>query len=130
MRRAGAGIHYHTPDRRLVNLTYRLNRSDQDDDTDFEDTDMSFLWPVNPRLEMVGRWLYSLDHDRTMEAFAGLQYGECCWKVRALVRNFVNSPEEESNLTFMLQLELASLGTFGSDVAEFLERGVYGYEVE
>ena len=38
------------------------------------------------------------------------------WKVRALVRSFVNSPDEDPNLSFMLQLELASLGTFGSDI--------------
>lgn len=130
MRRSSAGFYYHTPEQHLINLTYRLNRSDLDDDTDFEDTDLSFLWPVNPRMKLVGRWLYSLRDDKTMEAFAGVQYGQCCWKVRALVRSFVNSSDEEPNLSFMLQLELASLGAFGNDIEEFLERGVYGYEVE
>ncbi len=51
-------------------------------------------------------------------------------KVRALVRSFLNSPDEDPNLSIMLQLELASLGAFGNDIEEFLERGVYGYEVE
>ncbi len=130
MRKSSVGLHYHTPEQRLINLTYRLNRSDSDDDTDFENTDMSFLWSVNPHLKLVGRWLYSVRDDKTMEAFAGVQYGQCCWKVRALVRSFLNSPDEDPNLSFMLQMELASLGAFGNDIEEILERGVYGYEVE
>lgn len=130
MRNSSVGLYYHSPEQRLLNFTYRLNRSDLDDDTDFEDTDTSFLWPVNPRLKLVGRWLYSLRHDQTMEAFAGVQYGQCCWKVRALVRSFLNSPDEDPELSFMLQLELASLGSFGNNIEDFLERGVYGYEVE
>ncbi len=130
MRNNSIGLYYHSPQQRLLNLTYRLNNSDQGDDTSFENTDMSFLWPVNPHLKLVGRWLYSLRDDKTMEAFAGVQYGQCCWKVRALVRSFLNSPDDDPNLSFMLQMELASLGTFGNDIEEFLERGVYGYEVE
>jgi LPS-assembly protein len=68
-------------------------------------------------------------YDKTMEAVGGLQYSSCCWRVRALVRNFVDSPEDESELSFMLQVELSSLGAFGSDVEDFLQRSVYGYEV-
>ena len=129
-RKSNLGIHYHGPKQTLVNLTYRLNQSDTADDTDFEDTDLSFRWPVNPRLELVGRWLYSLRNDQTLDAFAGVEYGACCWRIRALVRNFVSSVEEDSTFSVMLQFELAGLGKFGNDIEEFLERGVYGYEVE
>jgi LPS-assembly protein len=129
-RKASFGIHYRSPEQRLVNLTYRLNRSDRDDDTDFEDTDLSFRWPVNPNLELVGRWLYSLRYDQTLEAFAGIEYGRCCWRTRLLVRNFVINPDDDPNLSIMLQVELAGLGAFGNDIEDFLERGVYGYEVE
>jgi LPS-assembly protein len=127
-RKSSFGLHYRTPGQQLFNLTYRLNRGTLVD-TDYEDTDMSFRWPVSRQLEFVGRWLYSMRYEKTMEAVGGLQYGQCCWRVRALVRNFVNSPEDESELSFMLQLELSSLGAFGSDVDDFLEHSVYGYEV-
>jgi LPS-assembly protein len=130
LRKGTLGIHYRNPQRQLVNLSYRLNETDRTDDTTFEDTELSFRWPVNPRLELVGRWLYSLRYDQTMEAFGGLEYGSCCWRVRALVRNFVSSADQEPNLSFMLQLELTGLGAFGNGIEEFLERGIYGYEVE
>lgn len=130
LRKGTLGIHYRGPQRQLLNLSYRLNETDLTDDTTFEDTELSFRWPVSPRLELVGRWLYSLRYDQTMEAFGGLQYGSCCWRIRALVRNFVSSTDQEPNLSIMLQLELSGLGAFGNGIAEFLERGIYGYEVE
>lgn len=133
-RKSSAGVYYHSQERRLFNLTYRLNRADRLDlsgeDTSFEDTDMSFLWPATRNLDLIGRWLYSLRHDQTMEAFAGVQYGRCCWRLRAVVRQHVISTDDDPELSFMLQLELASLGSFGNDIEDFLQRGVYGYEVE
>ncbi len=130
MRKGSLGLHYHGPRGRLVNLAYRMNKDEGNIDTDYEDTDLSFRLPMNHQWEVVGRWLYSLRHQQTMESFAGVEYGRCCWRVRALLRKFVNSPTEDSNLSFMLQFELAGLGAFGNDIQDFLKRGVYGYEVE
>ncbi len=130
IRKANFGLHYHGPHGRLVNLSYRLNRDDSNFDTDYEDTDLSFRLPVNHEWEVVGRWLYSLRHKQTQEAFAGVEYGQCCWRVRALLRQFVNSPAEDEEFSFLLQFELAGLGAFGNDIQDFLKRGVYGYEVE
>jgi LPS-assembly protein len=131
LRKNSLVLHYRDPRKHIVNLAYRLNETELDDDTAFEDTDLSFRWPLNPRFELVGRWLYSLRHERTMEAFGGLEYGRCCWRVRFLVRQFVNSPDQvNEDLSLMLQVELSGLGAFGSDVPEFLERNIYGYAVE
>jgi LPS-assembly protein len=99
-------------------------------DTNYDDTDLSFRWPIGPNLELVGRWLYSLEHERTSEAFGGVEYGKCCWKVRALLRNYVDSDTENSQFAFMLQVELAGLGALGNRIDQFLERGVYGYDLE
>ncbi len=130
IRKSGLGLHYRGPDEQLLNLTYRQNDSDRNDDTDYEDTDLSFRWPLGSRWEMVGRWLYSLEHAKTMEAFGGIEYRHCCWRVRTIVRSFVNSPDEQADFSVLLQFELTGLGTLGSDIDEFLERGVFGYEVE
>ncbi len=130
IRKSGLSVHYRGPDDRLLNLTYRQNDSDRNDDTDYQDTDLSFSWPVNPRWQLVGRWLYSLEHDKTMEAFGGIEYKHCCWRVRTVVRSFVNSPDEQADFSVLLQFELTGLGALGSDIDGFLERGVYGYEVE
>lgn len=130
LRKSAIGVHYNTPQKQLLNLNYRMNETDLNDNTSFEDTELSFRWPVYSHLELVGRWLYSLRHNQTMEAFGGVQYGSCCWKIRGVVRNFVSDTDQESNLSFMLQVELSGLGKFGNNIESFLERGIYGYEVE
>jgi LPS-assembly protein len=119
-------LSYHSPDRRALNLAYRYNRGDLD--TAFEDLDMSVQWPLGTRWEMVGRWYYSLRHRDTMEAFAGLAYNSCCWRVQGVVRHFRNSVEDDPNTAFMLQVELSGLGRFGDDLGAFLEQEILGYQ--
>ncbi len=124
-------IRYQTPENRIVNASYRFNLDTQlsgpQEDTSYEDTDISFRWPVNSGLEVVGRWYYSMLHEETMEAFAGLEFGRCCWRVRAVARRYKNKPGEDLNNSILLQLELAGLGEFGQRVDRFLEQTIYGY---
>ena len=127
-------IRYQTPHNQIVNAAYRYNLDPgpvtPQQDTSYEDTDLSFRWPVNSQVELVGRWYYSLLYDETMEAFAGIEYGHCCWRVRAIARRYKNKPGEDLNNSFLLQVELAGLGEFGQRVDRFLERGIYGYRSE
>jgi LPS-assembly protein len=76
----------------------------------------------------VGRWFYSLLYSETVEAFAGVEYGRCCWRFRLLGRHLKNSPESAGSNSFMVQMELAGLGSIGQRVDKFLERGIYGYQ--
>ncbi|MEA3274373.1 MAG: LPS assembly protein LptD [Pseudomonadota bacterium] len=122
-------LHYETPEEHLVNLAYRFDLGTSEE-TRYEDTDISFRWPVNPKLQFVGRWFYSLLHSETIEAFAGVEYGQCCWRMRLLGRHLKNKPDSEGNTTIMVQMELAGLGTIGQQVDKFLERGIYGYHAE
>lgn len=122
-------LHYETPGRHLVNLAYRYDLGTTEA-TRYEDTDLSVRWPVGPQLELVGRWFYSWLYDETLEAFAGLEYGQCCWRVRVLGRHFKNRPEETGSNSVMVQLELSGLGALGHQIDKFLERGIYGYRAE
>ena len=122
-------LRYQTPDARLLNLAYRYNLGTSVDDR-YEDTDLTFRLPLGRRVEVVGRWLYSLLYEETMDAFAGIEFGQCCWRVRLLARNYKNSPDNSSNTSVMLQVELAGLGAFGQSIDKFLESGIYGYQTE
>ena len=122
-------IHYQTPEARLLNLAYRYNLGNSTLDR-YEDTDLAFRLPIGQRVELVGRWLYSLLYDQTMDSFAGIEFGQCCWRMRLLARNFKNSPDTNGTTSVMLQLELAGLGTFGQSVDKFLESGIYGYHTD
>ena len=125
----GVELHYETPKRHLVNLAYR-NDLGTTPATRYEDTDLSVRWPVTPQLELVGRWFYSWLFDETLDAFGGLEYGECCWRVRLLGRHFKNGPDEAGSNSVMVQVELVGLGALGHQIDKFLERGIYGYQVD
>jgi LPS-assembly protein len=119
-------IRYQTPEARLVNLAYRYNDGLVDLDR-YEDTDLTFRLPVGRRVELVGRWLYSLLYDQTMDAFAGIEFGQCCWRMRLLARNYKNNADSDGTTSVMLQVELAGLGALGQSVDKFLETEIYGY---
>lgn len=119
-------LRYRAPDDRLINAVYQFDQG-SNPSTRYEDTDLSFRWPVGNRVELVGRWLYSLLYNETMEAFAGLEYGRCCWRLSVVGRHFKNRPEDSGNTSIMVQLELAGLGRLGHQIDQLLQRGIYGY---
>jgi len=122
-------LEYRDPENRLLNLAYRADDSVADINR-YEDTDMSFRLPLGKQVEVVGRWLYSLRYEQTMDAFAGIEYGKCCWRVRLLGRHFKRRPDENASTSIMLQVELAGLGAIGNPIGKFLEREIYGYSLE
>ncbi len=108
-------------DKTLFNVGYRYARDI------FEQSDISFRFPITSQLNAVGRWDYSLRHDRTMEAFAGLEYSNCCYAVRAVGRHYVNDIDNDANTAYYLQLELKGLTNLGNKVGDFLEDNLLGY---
>jgi LPS-assembly protein len=109
-------------DRKIVNLTYRFRR-------DFlEQSDMSFVWPLNRRLSAVGRWNYSIDRSRTIDGYAGLEYENCCYIVRGIARQYLNDLDGDENNAILLQLELKGLTSLGDRVKDFLGKGILGYD--
>ena len=114
-------LQYHLDDRRIVNAAYRFRR-DQLTQTDF-----SFLWLLDPRWRLVGRWNYSLRDHRPLETLAGVQYESCCWVFRVATRRYVSDIAGNTTHSLYLQLELKGLGSLGQSVEDILERGILGY---
>lgn len=119
-------LRYAPGDDRVVNLAYRYNlgRSLMER---YEDTDLSFHLPLGGNLGLVGRWLYSWLNEETVDAFAGIEYGRCCWRLRLVGRHIKTPTQQEGNTSIMIQLELAGLGALGSSIDKLLEQGIYGY---
>jgi LPS-assembly protein len=116
-----AQVNYLGDEGGVFNGAYRLR------DGVIEQTDLAFLWPVNPQLSLIGRHYHSLREDRLLEALAGVEYGRCCWRIRALVRKFSDDDDNGHNFGAQLQLELNGLGRLGNNIDSTLERGIYGY---
>jgi LPS-assembly protein len=116
-------IQYRPESQRVVNLGYRFQR-DQ-----LEQADLSIAWPVTDSWRIYARTLYSLRDKDSIERFAGFEYGSCCWRVRAVAREYLSSRTGQRDTGFYVQLELKGLSNVGQAADAFLERSIRGYSV-
>lgn len=127
MQRSTAGIHYRDENERIFNATYR-SRYDATD-TDIEQTDVSFKWPINNSWSTVGRWNYSQEENLSLETFLGFEKDTCCWRLRVIARRYVNNDiDEEPTEGLFFQFELKGLTSLGGKIDTFLEQGIQGYQ--
>lgn len=94
-------------------------------------TDLSFIWPLATNWNILGRWQEDLENNQTPEALLGLEYSNCCWKVRVAARQWIEDDDttatEDSSLYLQFILKgLGALGTGGNsafdDIIGFKER--------
>lgn len=119
--RGNVQLQYRTDKRQLLNLGYRFRRDV------LEQVDTSFLWPLTPNWQLIGRWNYSLTNNRTFNALAGIGYESCCWGLKLVGRSFVNNDNGDRNTTVYLQIELKGLVGLGRKIDHLLERDILGY---
>jgi LPS-assembly protein len=122
-------LRYAPAEDRVVNFAYRYSLG-QTEPERYENTDFSFRLPLSPRVGLVGRWLYSLLDSDTVDAYAGIEFGRCCWRLRILGRQLKTNADSDGNTSIMLQLELAGLGAVGNQIDKLLEQGIDGYELD
>jgi len=106
---------------RVVNASYRYRASA------LEQVDASVVLPLRDRLRMVARWNYSLFDRSSIEAFAGLEWEDCCIAWRVLGRHYVRNREGDRSNALYFEMELKGLGSFGRRTDELLERAILGY---
>ena len=105
----------------VVNLQYRYRR-------DFlEQVDASTAFPLNEKVKLVGRVNYSFRDDKTLEAFAGFEWDNCCYAFRVLGRHYVRNVEGDTSNALFLELELKGIGAIGRRTENFLQRAILGY---
>jgi LPS-assembly protein len=114
-------VQYRPEGSRVVNVGYRFQRDR------LEQADVSAAWPVSPQWRLYGRMLYSLRDDHAIEQFAGVEYGSCCWGLRAVARRYVSNRTGEQDTGYFLQLELKGLSNVGTAADAFLEKAIRGY---
>ncbi|PIE24874.1 MAG: hypothetical protein CSA60_02660 [Neptuniibacter caesariensis] len=89
-------------------------------------TDLSFIWPINPQWTTMGRWLYDLEGKDSLETSLGLEYASCCWKVSFSGRRWLDNANEYDT-GFFLNFTLKGLGSFGSGGNGFMN-DIIGYK--
>jgi len=120
---------YLFPEDGVINLNYRYRRNPSNGVDQLKQVDFSFLYPINPRWSVVGRYYYSLlEADRKpLEIIGGVQWDSCCLAVRALARRYVKNREGDMNNSFQVEFVLKGLSSVGQDTDRTLRRAILGY---
>ena len=118
MNQGSTALRYQASPLRYLQLSYRFRRGN------FEQTDAIASWPLNPRWRLAGRWTYSLEDQRSLEALGGVEYRSCCWAAQMAWRRNLNGDGDEFNSSLYLQLELNGLGRIGEGLDELLQRDI------
>jgi len=114
------GVRYQPDPLRVANLSYSFSPDN------FEQADTSLAWPLARDWRFVGRWAYSLQQNKTVEAFGGIEYESCCWAFRTVLRRYLSGTQMTNS--FLFQLEFKGLTGVGGGTVDFLERSIPGYE--
>ena len=161
--RSGSAMFHYQPEdnpNKVVNLGYRYRNDQvvynqltgkwqfggdfgQEGDPNFvkdyykiQQHDFSMMWPIVPQWNLITRWQYDYARNRTLEAFGGFEYDNCCWKLRVINRYWVSNDEysqiapqnEKGDHGLFLQIVLKGLGGLtGAKVESFLDKGIEGY---
>ena len=127
--KASAALRYQPESGRLVNAAYRFLRADPLREHDeLEQVDLSLAWPLRGSWRAIGHWRHALNRNRGIESFAGLEYNGCCFAMRTVLRRHLASATDEYTNALYLHFELKGLGGAGSGRADFVARGIPGYE--
>jgi LPS-assembly protein len=115
------GVQYRPRGDTVVNLSYRY-RAGQ-----IEQWEGSTAWQLNRQWTVYARYLYSARDGKSLDAFAGLEYESCCWRLRVVANRYVSNRTGSQDTSIALQLELKGLSSVGNTSDAFLERGIRGY---
>jgi len=128
---SGIGVQHRFGKEGVVNVSYRFRRGF------LEQIDGTALVPLNDRWSLVGRYYYSLQDSRLLEAFGGVQYDSCCIAARVVERRFINNltyginnsivDAKPSNVLFF-EIEFKGIGSSGTRTENFLRRAMLGYQ--
>ncbi|MFB9887215.1 LPS-assembly protein LptD [Balneatrix alpica] len=98
-------------------------------------TDLSFIWPLSAQYSLLARWNHDLKEKRSLETLIGLEYENCCWRIRGMHRHWYDgdAPVAERNRNgVFLQFILKGLAGFdtvqgdGANTKSVLE-GITGF---
>jgi LPS-assembly protein len=127
----GGFLRYRSDNDHIVHAGYRYQRT-----ADVDQTDLAVIWPLTKRYSLIGRWNYDLNTQRTIEGLAGIEYNDCCWQVRAIVRHYLDTPsarqfaEANTQTGFYFQVVFKGLAGLGGSVESLLSKSIRGYTTE
>lgn len=128
--RGGAFVNFRASNRKIMYLGYRYQRDSIDQ------TDVAMMWPLGNRYAVIGRWNFDLNSKRTIEGLAGIEYNDCCWKLRLVARRYLDTPSARlfddavSRTGIFFQVVFKGLASLDDSVESLLQESIRGYVSE
>lgn len=114
-------LQYHPSRNRIVSLSYRFIDNLQ------EQADFSTQWPLSRRFTGIARWNFSIRDRETLQAYAGIEFNNCCWALRMVGRQRILS-DGAIDKGMLFELELTGLGKLGVSPENPLKQGQFIFE--
>jgi LPS-assembly protein len=130
-------LSYSTPRQQIFNLGYNWRRYTGLDPRfdDINQIDASTYLPVSKHWSLFFRSLYDLKRNDSVNDMVGIEYNNCCWRVRVLHQNTLNQAfgsvvgsVVDSRKSTLIEFQLKGLGGVGTRVTSTLEENIRGYE--
>ncbi len=125
--KAEVSLQYRPDPSRVVNIGYRFQQDALNQSVILKQWDASVAWPIAEHWNTVGRWVYSLKDNKTIEQVAGFEYKSCCYRLQLVERRYVTNRSGGLDTSIALQLELTGLSSVGKRADSFLEQSIRGY---
>jgi LPS-assembly protein len=144
---ASTSLHYLDDQYRIVNLGYRYARNPVNVSPlnpipvrgkTLDQIDLSAIWPLSEQWSLIARTNYDFTYKANLDAFAGVEYNDCCYRVRVLARKWADfdfSPNFLENLSdddydqgVFFEVQLKGFGTLAKRINNLLEKAVVGYD--
>ena len=125
--KAEVSLQYRPDPSRVVNIGYRFQQDALNQSVILKQWDASIAWPIAEHWNTVGRWVYSLKDNKTIEQVAGFEYKSCCYRLQLVERRYVTNRSGGLDTSIALQLELTGLSSVGKRADSFLEQSIRGY---
>jgi len=118
-------LRYNPEPGRVFNMGYRYNNNDNN--SGYQQFDLSGQWPIGDSWGVVGRYAYSLQSRSPVATILGVEYNAGCWAARFVLQEFTASTQNTVR-QFFFQIELGGLSKLGSNPQELLRQNIAGYQ--
>jgi LPS-assembly protein len=141
-----ASIRYMDDKYRIFNLGYRFSRDRQSlspinaspmRGENLNQLDISTLWPVASQWSVIARANYDFNYKAELDAFVGLEYDDCCYRVRLMARrwaefdlssDFLETLEEDDyDQGIFVEIQLKGIGSMSKRISRLLDQAMVGF---
>lgn len=141
-----SSLHYMDEQFRILNIGYRYSRdpvslSPLDINPvigkALNQMDITTLWPVSNQWAVIARANYDFTYNAELDTFAGLEYTDCCYRVRILARQWVdfdfsedfmeNLGSDDYDRALIFEVQLRGFGSLSQRISNLLDKAMFGY---